>query len=254
MNKAQRDIRRKTRVLEHAARSRQRAKDLPRSHHGHTTVSGESNSGGRTRQNRMSRADFPVVNATRQVRPYCGNCAQRVDTAPGNLAPRAARSASARLSRHDGPATAAPRLGCAIFAAPRHNKPVGVPAPDVFVLDFLNDADTIRDAFTDYYRATILAGETDPDKLHDLQTDLDAAQVYSPEQIDDFVERYLDGAERDQLGSDPRRLRGGLSERPGRGTGRWTSRARPRHSRGPTASCRASCPTPTPRGRSAPSS
>ena len=70
---------------------------------------------------------------------------------------------------------------------------------DVFVLDFLNDADTIRDAFTDYYRATILAGETDPDKLHDLQTDLDAAQVYSPEQIDDFVERYLDGAERDQL-------------------------------------------------------
>ena len=70
---------------------------------------------------------------------------------------------------------------------------------DVFVLDFLNDADTIRDAFTDYYRATILAGETDPDKLHDLQADLDAAQVYSPEQIDDFVERYLDGAERDQL-------------------------------------------------------
>ena len=70
---------------------------------------------------------------------------------------------------------------------------------DVFVLDFLNDADTIRDAFTDYYRATILAGETDPDKLHDLQTDLDAAQVYSPEQIDDFVERYLDGAERDEL-------------------------------------------------------
>ena len=67
------------------------------------------------------------------------------------------------------------------------------------MLDFLNDADTICDAFTAYYRATILAGETDPDKLHDLQADLDAAQVYSPEQIDDFVERYLDGAERDQL-------------------------------------------------------
>ena len=50
-----------------------------------------------------------------------------------------------------------------------------------------------------YYRATILASETDPDKLHDLQADLDAAQVYSPEQIDDFVERYLDGAERDHL-------------------------------------------------------
>ena len=70
---------------------------------------------------------------------------------------------------------------------------------DVFVLDFLNDADTIRDAFADYYRATILAGETDPDKLHDLQADLDAAQIYSPEQIDDLVGRYLDGADRDQL-------------------------------------------------------
>ena len=70
---------------------------------------------------------------------------------------------------------------------------------DVFVLDFLNDADTIGHAFADFYRTTILAGETDPDKLHDLQADLDAAQVYSPEQIDDLVERYLGGAERDEL-------------------------------------------------------
>ena len=70
---------------------------------------------------------------------------------------------------------------------------------DVFVLDFLNDADTIQDAFADYYRATMLADETDPNKLHDLQAELDGAQVYSSEQIDDFVERYLGGAERDQL-------------------------------------------------------
>ena len=72
---------------------------------------------------------------------------------------------------------------------------------DVFVLDFLNDADTIRDAFADYYRTTILADETDPNKLHDLQAELDGAQVYSSEQIDDFVSRYLGGAERDQLDS-----------------------------------------------------
>ena len=45
---------------------------------------------------------------------------------------------------------------------------------DVFVLDFLNDADTIREAFADFYRATIVADETDPNKLHDLQADLDA--------------------------------------------------------------------------------
>ena len=70
---------------------------------------------------------------------------------------------------------------------------------DVFVLDFLNDADTIRDAFADYYRATILADETDPNKLHDLQAELDAAQVYSPAQVGSFVRLYLDGAERELL-------------------------------------------------------
>ena len=36
---------------------------------------------------------------------------------------------------------------------------------DVFVLDFLNESDTIRDAFADYYRGTILSEETDPNKL-----------------------------------------------------------------------------------------
>ena len=70
---------------------------------------------------------------------------------------------------------------------------------DVFVLDFLNDADTIRESFSDFYRATILADETDPNKLHDLQADLDAAQVYSAEQVESFAQRYIGGAERDQL-------------------------------------------------------
>jgi len=70
---------------------------------------------------------------------------------------------------------------------------------DVFVLDFLNDADGIQESFADFYRTTILAEETDPNKLHDLQAALDGAQVYSLQQIDDFVRRYLGGADRDQL-------------------------------------------------------
>jgi len=70
---------------------------------------------------------------------------------------------------------------------------------DVFVLDFLNKTAIIRDSFASFYRATVLADETDPNKLYDLQADLDGAQVYSPEQIDEFVSRYLGGAERDQL-------------------------------------------------------
>ena len=70
---------------------------------------------------------------------------------------------------------------------------------DVFVFDFMNDADTIRDSFADFYRATILSDETDPNKLHDLQAELDAAQVYAAEEVDTFVARYLGGAERNQL-------------------------------------------------------
>ncbi len=70
---------------------------------------------------------------------------------------------------------------------------------DVFVLDFLNDTDTITEAFSNYYRTTILADETDPNKLHDLQGDLDGAQVYSADQVMAFVKRYLDGVDRDQL-------------------------------------------------------
>ena len=68
-----------------------------------------------------------------------------------------------------------------------------------FVLDFSNDADTIQAAFSDYYRTTVLAEETDPDKLHDLKADIDGCQVYSPAQVDELVERYLSGADRDQL-------------------------------------------------------
>ncbi|OGA55315.1 MAG: DEAD/DEAH box helicase [Betaproteobacteria bacterium RIFCSPLOWO2_12_FULL_62_58] len=70
---------------------------------------------------------------------------------------------------------------------------------DVFVLDFMNDAETIKEAFSDYYRTTLLSEETDPNKLHDLKSDLDGYQVYRQEQIEQLVKLYLDGADRDKL-------------------------------------------------------
>jgi type I restriction enzyme, R subunit len=70
---------------------------------------------------------------------------------------------------------------------------------DTFVLDFYNDTEVIRKAFEPYYRTTILSQETDPNKLHDLKTDLESHQVYSPEEIDTLVELYLEGATRDRL-------------------------------------------------------
>ena len=70
---------------------------------------------------------------------------------------------------------------------------------DAFILDFLNDSDGIEFAFSDYYRTTILSGETDPNKLHDLAAALEGAEVYSDAQVDDLVELYLAGAERERL-------------------------------------------------------
>jgi type I restriction enzyme, R subunit len=70
---------------------------------------------------------------------------------------------------------------------------------DTFVLDFMNDADTIQAAFAEYYRTTILSEETDPNRLHDLKNDLDAKQVYNDGNIEALAALYLGGANREKL-------------------------------------------------------
>ena len=70
---------------------------------------------------------------------------------------------------------------------------------EVFVLDFMNSTDTIREAFSDYYQTTILSEETDPNKLHDLKATLDHYQVYAIGDINQLAERYLSGAGREEL-------------------------------------------------------
>ena len=70
---------------------------------------------------------------------------------------------------------------------------------DTFVLDFTNDIATIQASFETYYRTTILSGETDPNRLHDLKATLDGYQVYEPAQIEQLVGLYLSGADRDRL-------------------------------------------------------
>jgi type I restriction enzyme R subunit len=70
---------------------------------------------------------------------------------------------------------------------------------DTFVLDFMNDADTITMAFANYYRTTVLSEETDPNKLHDLKATLDGYQVYAWDQARQLVELFLGGADRDAM-------------------------------------------------------
>ncbi|WP_405216714.1 type I restriction endonuclease subunit R [Agrococcus sp. Ld7] len=70
---------------------------------------------------------------------------------------------------------------------------------DCAVLDFANDVDTIQLAFQDYHQTTVLADETDPDKLNDLAADLVNAAVFTQEGVDHFVARYLADAGIDEL-------------------------------------------------------
>ena len=70
---------------------------------------------------------------------------------------------------------------------------------DTFVLDFANKTSIIEEAFSRYYKTTILSDETDPNKLYDIIAIMDDYQVYSTEHVDALVNLYLGGAERDKL-------------------------------------------------------
>lgn len=70
---------------------------------------------------------------------------------------------------------------------------------DTFVLDFANKTSVIEEAFSTYYRTTILSDETDPNKLYDIITTMEKYQVYSQEHIETLVNLYLNGADRDKL-------------------------------------------------------
>lgn len=70
---------------------------------------------------------------------------------------------------------------------------------DTFVLDFANDVDTIKEAFNKYYKTTILSEESDPNKLNDLVDRMTRHQVYTDYHVDNLVELFLNGAQRDKI-------------------------------------------------------
>ena len=70
---------------------------------------------------------------------------------------------------------------------------------DTFVLDFVNSTDQIQEAFEPFYQTTILSEETDLNRLNDLQDSLDSLQIYTREQVETLMARYIGGVARDQL-------------------------------------------------------
>ncbi len=67
---------------------------------------------------------------------------------------------------------------------------------DTFVLDFINNPADIQKSFERYYKTTVLSGETDANKLNDLIDNMEPMQVYSDDDVNTFVELYLNNADR----------------------------------------------------------
>ncbi|ANX01641.1 restriction endonuclease subunit R [Thermoclostridium stercorarium subsp. leptospartum DSM 9219] len=62
---------------------------------------------------------------------------------------------------------------------------------DTFILDFVNKAEDIQEAFKPYYQATIVEEVTEPNLLYDIETQLHAYGVYLKEELDKFTYIYF---------------------------------------------------------------
>jgi type I restriction enzyme R subunit len=62
---------------------------------------------------------------------------------------------------------------------------------DTFVLDFVNDREEIREAFSTYYEGAEMGAEVDPARMYQLKGELDAAGVYLAEEVERFCAVYF---------------------------------------------------------------
>ena len=63
---------------------------------------------------------------------------------------------------------------------------------DTLVIDFVNEPEQVQEAFQDYYQTTILTEETDPNRLYDLQSQLEGFDLYDEDTIDQFCRIFYD--------------------------------------------------------------
>ncbi len=70
---------------------------------------------------------------------------------------------------------------------------------DIFVLDFFNTVEDMKESFDDFYTSTTLDQATDPNVLSDLRHTLLDIGVFTQEEVNQFIELYLRGADQEQL-------------------------------------------------------
>jgi len=70
---------------------------------------------------------------------------------------------------------------------------------DTLVLDFVNEPKQVQEAFQQYYQTTMLAEETDPNRLYDLQSQLEGFDLYDETTIDEFCVVFYAADKPDEL-------------------------------------------------------
>ena len=78
---------------------------------------------------------------------------------------------------------------------------LGKRTEDLFVLDFFNSVEDIRQAFEPFYTSTSLSKATDVNVLHDLKDQLDETGVYEQAEVNNFTEGYFANKDAQQLSS-----------------------------------------------------
>ncbi|PWK78450.1 type I restriction enzyme R subunit [Mucilaginibacter oryzae] len=76
---------------------------------------------------------------------------------------------------------------------------LGKKTEDLFILDFFNSTDDIKASFDPFYTSTTLSSATDVNVLHDLKNDLDTVGVYEWQEVEDFVAKYFEGVNAQDL-------------------------------------------------------
>ncbi len=76
---------------------------------------------------------------------------------------------------------------------------LGKKTEDLFVLDFFNSTDEIKDSFDPFYTATSLNSATDVNVLHEIKGVLDEVGVYEWYEVEDFVTKYFNKVNAQEL-------------------------------------------------------
>lgn len=69
---------------------------------------------------------------------------------------------------------------------------------DLFILDFYNKKDDMEESFSPFYTSTTLSEPTDVNILHELRSTLLSIGVFDEEDVNQFMEIYMSGAEPDK--------------------------------------------------------